>query len=133
MSKDLFKEIVPSLTTNSTHQLETSEDEKVYSPYLINKNLSSYIDTVFHANEMNRRHFLDKKLQYDYYFYSIRKYKRKYQKWMKYNETENVKIIKVYYKCSTKKAEEYLTLLSEGEIKELKIRLDKGGNSKYTK
>lgn len=130
MTKDIFKQIIPSLTVNDEYQIESSEDEKSVSPYLINKYLSSYIDTVFHANEMNKNSFLDKKLQYDYLFFSIRKYKRKYQKWIKYNESKNIQIIKEYYNCSTKKAEEYASILTKEQIKELSEGLNTGGRIK---
>lgn len=127
MSKDLFKEIIPSLMQNSEYQIEDADDEKSVSPYLINKSLSAYVDTVFLANEMNRKHFLDKKLQYDFLFHSIRKYKRKYQKWVKYAESKNVEFIKEYYNCSTKKAEEYSSILPKEYIESIKEKLDKGG------
>ena len=35
-----------------------------YSPFIINKAMSGYIDTLFFANELNRFHFLDKDIQY---------------------------------------------------------------------
>lgn len=127
MSKDIFKEIIPSLTENSNYQLEDKDDEKSLSPYLINKSLSAHIDTVLFSNEMNRRHYLDKKLQYDFLFYSIRKYKRKYQKWIKYNESKKVELIKNYYNCSTKKAEEYAEILTENQIRTIEVKMDKGG------
>ena len=37
--------------------------EKDYIPFLINRSLSYHKDCIIYANEMNRRHFLDKKLQ----------------------------------------------------------------------
>ena len=37
--------------------------EKEYNPFIINRSLSYHKDCVFFANEMNRRHHLDKKLQ----------------------------------------------------------------------
>ena len=38
--------------------------EKDYVPFLTNKSLSYFTDTLLYANEMNRYHFLDKRLQY---------------------------------------------------------------------
>ena len=37
--------------------------EKEYNSFIINRSLSYHKDCVLYANEMNRRHFLDKKLQ----------------------------------------------------------------------
>ena len=133
MAKDLFKEIIPSLLENNNYQIECEEDEKSISPFMINKALGSHIDTILYANEMNRRHFLDKKLQYDYLFHSIRKYKRKYQKWMKYNESKDIQIIKEYYSYSTKQAEQVLPLLSKSDLEYITEKLDKGGRFKNNK
>lgn len=132
-SKDLFKEILPSLLENNNYQIECEEDEKSISPYMINKALGSHIDTILYANEMNRRNFLDKKLQYDYLFHSIRKYKRKYQKWMKYNESKDVQLIKEYYSYSTKQAEQVYPLLSKSDLEYISEKLEKGGRLKNTK
>jgi hypothetical protein len=79
---------------------------------------------------MNLSSQLDKKMQYDFFFHSIRKYKRKYSKWLKSKEVENINIIKEYYNISLNKAKEVLLILSEEQITELKSRLDKGGKSK---
>lgn len=130
MEKDLFKEIIPSLLQNNDYQLTTEDDEKNYNPFVVNKVLSGYIDTVYLSNMMNLSSHLDKKMQYDFFFHSIRKYKRKYSKWLKSKEVENINIIKEYYNISLNKAKEVLLILSEEQITELKSRLDKGGKSK---
>lgn len=127
---DLFKECIPSLLQGNDYLLTSEVEEKEYSAYMVNRALSQHIDCLFYANEMNRYHFLDKKLQYDYLFYSIRKYKRKYQKWMKSNETVDIQLIKEYYSYSTPKAKQILPLLSKENLEEIKVKLDKGGKSK---
>jgi len=38
--------------------------EKAYAPFMINRSLSYFNDTVLMANEMNIKHHLDAKLQY---------------------------------------------------------------------
>lgn len=126
---DLFKECLPSILEKNEYLIETEDDEKSYSPYMVNKSLSAHIDCLLHANAMNMYHFLDKKMQYDYLFHSIRKYKRKYQKWMKFNETKDIQIVKEYYNCSLSKAKDYLMILSKDQIRELSEKLDKGGKS----
>ena len=40
--------------------------EKDYNPFLVNRALSQHKDCVLFANEMNRRHFTDKKMQFDF-------------------------------------------------------------------
>ena len=49
-----------------------SMTEKDYIPFLINRGLSFFQDTVIQVNEMNRLHFLDNKLQFDYLLNNIR-------------------------------------------------------------
>lgn len=100
--------------------------EKEYSPYVINRSLSYFPDTLFHANEMNQKHFLCKKMQYDYLRCSIRKRKR-FSKWDKKTQTSNLDLVKEYYSYSTKKALEILPLLSEDQIEYIKTALYTGG------
>ena len=40
--------------------------EKAYIPFLTNRSLSYFTDTLLYANEMNRYSTLDNKLQYEY-------------------------------------------------------------------
>ena len=40
--------------------------EKAYLPYMVNRSLSYFNDTVLMANEMNTKHHLDHKLQYSF-------------------------------------------------------------------
>jgi Bacteriophage clamp loader A subunit len=127
---DLFKECLPSLLEKNEYLIETEEDEKSYSPFMVNKSLSAHIDCILHANAMNLNHQLDKKLQYDYLFHSIRKYKRKYQKWMKFNETKDISLVKEYYQCNANIAKDYLRILSKDQLKTIEEKLDKGGKYK---
>jgi hypothetical protein len=48
--------------------LDTEDEsvEKGYTPFVVNRCLSYFIDTVLYANEMNRRPETDKKMQFDY-------------------------------------------------------------------
>ena len=127
---DLFKEILPSLLEKKEYILETEEDEKSYSPYMVNKAVSAHIDCLYFVNEMNLNHHLDKKLQYDYLFHSIKAYKRRYQKWMKYTEPNEIQLIKEFYGYSTIKAKQVLNIISKKELDFIKMKLDKGGKIK---
>lgn len=127
---DLFKEIIPSILQTKDYILNTEDDEKSYAAYMVNKALSAHIDCLFQANDMNMNHHLDKKLQYDYLFHSVKGYKRKYQKWMKSNESNDVQLLKEYYGYSTLKARQALPLLSKENMDYIKEKLDKGGKTK---
>jgi Bacteriophage clamp loader A subunit len=129
MSLDLFKEIIPSILKTNEHLLSNEDEEKDYVPFLVNKSLSQHIDCIFYVNEMNLNCHLDKKMQYDYLYHSIRKYNRGYQKWFKNTESDNIQLIKEFYGYSTDKAKQVLPLLSKDNIAYIKNKLDKGGKS----
>jgi len=91
-------------------------EEKQYLPFIVNKGLSYFPDTLFHANEINFRNFLPKKLQYDYLLLSVRKRKR-FSKWLKNVEPVGIKCVARYYNISSRRAEEYMKLLSKAQLK----------------
>jgi len=103
--------------------------EKEYNPYIINKALSFFPDTILFANEMNKYHHLDHRLQFDFFINIIRK-KQRFSKWLKPSEVENLQLIKDCYGYSNEKAKSVLTLLSNEQIDELKTRMNKGGRTK---
>lgn len=127
---DLFKDIVPSILQKKEHLIQTEEDEKSYEPFLVNKALSGHQDCLFYVNEMNCNKHLDKRLQYDFLFYSIRPYKRKFQKWIKSNKDEDIELIKEYYCYNTTKAKQIYRILTEEQIDVIKQKLNKGGKIK---
>ena len=50
--------------------------ERTYNPYLTNKSLSYFQDTVHYANEMNMHGDLNHKMQYSFLLNIVRKRKR---------------------------------------------------------
>lgn len=101
--------------------------EKEYNPFLINRSLSYHNDCVMFANEMNRRHFLDKKMQNDFLLNTVRSKKRPFAKWVKSEKSEDLECIKQVYGFSDSKAREALRLLNKQEIQQLKEKADIGG------
>ena len=100
--------------------------EKVYNPYITNRSLSYFNDTVLYANEMNKNHHIDSRLQNDYLINTIRKRKR-FSKWIKSTELDDLEAVKICYGYSNEKARQVLTLLSDEQLTELKQRVYKGG------
>ena len=100
--------------------------EKAYSPYMVNRQLSYFPDTVLAANEMNRNHHIDNRLQFDFFINIVRKRKR-FSKWFKPEQISDLEVVKNYYGYSNEKARQVLTLLSTDNIKELKNKVAKGG------
>jgi hypothetical protein len=104
--------------------------EKEYSPFLTNRSLSYHKDCVMFANEMNRRHHADKKLQNDFLLNTVRSQKRPFAKWVKSEKSDNIECIKTIYGFSDTKAREALSLLSKEQIQELKEQTRIGGLGK---
>ena len=104
------------------HDLNESE----YESFLTNRALAYHQDCILYANEMNRRFEVSNRLQYHYLLNTIRKRKR-FAKWIKPEQIDNLKIVMKYYSISRDKAEEYLTILSDKDVNILKKRMNKGG------
>jgi hypothetical protein len=107
---------------------ESTEAE--YVPFMVNRALSYHKDCVLYANEMNRRHQLDKKLQNDFLLNTIRAKKRPFNKWIKPEKSDDIACIKSFYGFSDAKARDALRLLTDKQIQELKEKTDKGGLGK---
>ena len=101
--------------------------EKDYIPFIVNKTLSYQKDCIMYANEMNSRHFIDKKLQNDFLLNTIRSKKRPFIKWAKSEKSEDIECIKRIYGFSDKKAYDALRLLNDEQIQKLKEKTDIGG------
>lgn len=89
-----------------------------YAPYLMNKGLSQFADTIMHANEMNVRWHMDKQMQYEFLLHSIRPRKRM-SKWAKKEDAELTKTIAELFGCSTKRAEEIRGVVGAKVVEEL--------------
>ena len=100
--------------------------EKGYNPFIINRALSYFPDTVLAANEMNKHSHLDNRLQFDFFINIIRK-KKRWSKWIKASDVDNLELIKEYYGYSNEKAKSALSLMSNEQIEQLKQRIYKGG------
>ena len=104
-----------------------AQTEKDYIPFLVNRSLSYHYDCVLFANEMNQRHFLDKKLQNSFLINTVRSRKRPFAKWVKSERSEDLECIKKYFNYSDARALEVLSLLSKEQIQELKEKTETGG------
>ena len=103
------------------------QGERGYIPFIINKSLSYHKDAIFHANFMNLKPNLDKKMQYDYYLHSLPKGNR-YAKWHK-DDKPSIEPIMEFYGYSRSKAMEVAKILSESQLEAIKESLNKGGKS----
>ena len=109
--------------------LMDSDDElwkKKYPAFIVNKMLSAFSDTIMLVNEMNRNHFLDKDMQFQFLINSIRSRKR-FSPFLRANKLKDIECVKEYYGYSNDKAKSALDILTKDEIKLIKEKLYKGG------
>lgn len=117
---------VNSINYTKKNIMEDDVAEKEYNPFLTNRALSYFPDTLFFANEMNIYHHLDNKLQFEFLLNIVRKRKR-FSKWNKPELDSDIDVVKEYYGYSNEKARQALTLLSPSQIEELRKKVSKGG------
>ena len=124
-----LKDYLKAINETKENLLDTNDItwQKKYPPFVINRCLSMFYDTVMHSNEMNGLHFLPKRMQFHYFINSIRKKRRFGGKWLSQTKLKNLALIKEYYGYSNSKAKEALNILSENHIENIKIELIKGG------
>ena len=109
--------------------LMDSDDElwkKKYPAFIVNKLLSAFSDTIMLVNEMNRNHFIDKDMQFQFLLNSIRT-KKRYSPFLRASKLKEIECVKEYYGYSNDKAKSALDILTKDEIKLIKEKLFKGG------
>ncbi len=105
---------------------EDTRDEASYLPFVVNRCLSYFPDTIFQANEMNSKHGLPHKMQFDYLLNAVKKRKR-FSPWLKAEKPEDLEAVKEYFCYSNRRAIEALVLLTPEQIERIKYLLDTGG------
>ena len=115
-----LKDFLNSINDTKENLMDADSNcERLYLPYLVNRAMSYFTDTILYSNEMNRNHHLDKKLQYDYYMNSIRKRKR-FSKWLKTDQSDDIDLIKQHFSYSDRKAREVYDILGKEGISQIR-------------
>lgn len=100
---------------------------KDYEPFIVNRGLSYFHDTVVQANAMNQHSGIHKDWQFLFLLNSITK-KKRFSKWAKKDPaTEEMNLVMEYFGYSSEKAKEALRILSTEQLNEIRIKLNKGG------
>ena len=99
---------------------------KKYPAFIVNKVLSGFQDTIMLVNEMNRNHFLDKDMQFQFLLNSIRS-KKRYSPFLRARKLKDIECVKEYYGYNNEKAKTALDLLTKEQLKLIKEKLYKGG------
>lgn len=103
--------------------------DKAYVPFMVNRGLSYFQDTVLYANEMNRFAILPSRMAYDFYRHVLRPRKR-FSKWFKrMDDSSDVKLCMLAYECNADRAREIASILNVDQLKQLRSRYDKGGKA----
>jgi hypothetical protein len=129
MSYEL-KDYLNAINHDKKNLMDTDDEmwEKKYPPFIINKCLAPFPDTIFLVNEMNLNNHIDKKLQFDFLLNSLRTRKR-YTPWLKASKQKNLEYVKEYYGYNNEKAKSALKILNDEQIKTIKDSLNKGGRN----
>ena len=105
---------------------EDKEAESGYPPYIINRCLSSFTDTILFANEMNKNPHLPKKMQYDFFINSVKPRKR-FSPRSRKESLDYLDVVKEYYGYNDDKALQALRILTKDQLDHIKKLVYKGG------
>ena len=129
MSYEL-KDYLREINTDKNPVMDSDDEmwEKKYPPFIVNKCLAPFPDSIHLVNEMNINCHLDHKLQFDFLLNSLRARKR-FTPWLKADKIDDLEYVKEYYGYSNEKAKSALKLLNDEQIKTIKDSLNKGGKN----
>ena len=127
MSYEL-KDYLKSINFNKKNLMNSDDKEwvKKYPAFIVNKILSGFSDTIMLVNEVNRNHFLDKDMQYQFLLNSIRS-KKRFSPFLRANKLKDIEVVKEFYGYSNEKAKSALDILTKDQLKLIKQKLYKGG------
>jgi len=125
-----LKDYINAINYTKEPLLDTEDEQwvKKYPPYIVNKCIAPFPDSVMLVNEINQLHHLDKKLQFDFLINSLRSRKR-YAPWMKAKKLESLEYVKEFYGYNNEKAKAALDILNDEQISAIKEKLNKGGRN----
>ena len=89
-----LKDYLNAINYTKEPLLDTEDEqwEKKYFPFIVNKCVAPFPDTVMLVNEINQLHHLDKRLQFDFLINSLRPRKR-YTPWLKAKKLKNLESV----------------------------------------
>lgn len=126
-------DILNDINYAKTGNFINDDNEKHYSPFVINKCLWGVMDSLFFVQELNTYSKLTKQEHYKYLVNALPK-KKRFAKWIKEEKDEDIPLIMEYYKnCSEVKAKEIKKMLKPADLEYIALYLDKGGSEKIKK
>ena len=120
-------DFINAINLTKKNLFEDPQASKDYKPFLVNRGLSYFPDTVLYANEMNRNAGIPEDWQFSFFLNTIPK-KKRFSKWHKKDaDSESLTLVKEYFGYSSEKALEALSILSDEQVVMIKEKLYKGG------
>ena len=110
----------------SINEKQYMEDLKGYNPFLTNRAFAMHMDTILLAEEMNQANTLDPLLQYEFYYYGVRK-GRRFGFPKKQESDDRLQLVMDYFNYSKEKAEAALLLLTDEQLQAILKTTDTGG------
>lgn len=124
-------EFVKSINQTKPNLIRTADDptatEAKYVPFIVNRSLSYFVDTVLIANEINQHANLPKIMQYEFLLNTVRPGKR-FSKWHK-GDNSRLELIQQYYSCSLSKAAEIDKILTDEQYQVIQEKIDRQANA----
>lgn len=111
------------------NHLPENIDFSGYNPFMVNRILSLYPDTILYAQELNTRSEIPKEQQFKMLQILIQPKRKRWAPWPKKMEEEKeiIEALIELYKISYSKAENYINLLNDEQKKEILKLVNKGG------
>jgi len=122
-----FFDVVNNICSSKT-LLQPEQVVGLASPYMMNRAMSFNHDTAFFAEEASAFRNIDPYQLYMFYFYSTPK-KKRYGKWTKKVNNEDLQLVQSSYGVSEKKAMEYLDILKPEQLEALRQASSQGGKT----
>jgi hypothetical protein len=120
-------DFINAINYSKENLFEEPTADKDYEPYIVNRGLSYFHDTIVQANMMNQHSSITKQWQFSFLLNSITK-KKRFSKWAKKDKaSESLLLVQEYFGYSSEKAKEALSVLSDEQLNEIKQKLNKGG------
>ena len=99
--------------------------QRDYIPFIVNRALSYHCDAILYANEMNQCPHVEKHLQFAFLLNTIRK-ARRFSKWAKRDDSDDVNIVSEYYQCSLQKAKQVIDVLKPEQLAMIRTKVIQG-------
>ena len=119
-------DFIKAITLTKENLIVDEASEREYNPFMVNRGLSYFPDTILYAQAMNLNHHMDKGLQFSYLINTIRKGKR-FSKWYKPERDDDYDAVQRYYGYNHRNTVAALGILTREQIDAIIKRQEKGG------